>query len=146
MAARGARVTTGGKFRPMLSRTSEESAHFAQAWWMVRDATRDLVLGDRVVMADTAWSRFWGLMGRRVLAPGEGLLLDPCSGVHTLFMRIPIDVVYLDRRGRVLRVLTPLRPWHAGPMLAAARYVFEGPAGCAAGVQEGDTCTWRRSP
>lgn len=130
----------------MVLHTGEDAAHFAQAWWVVRDTTRDLVLGDRVMVADTAWTRFWGLMGRQTLVPGEGLLLDPCSGVHALFMRMPIDVVYLDRCGRVLRVLTPLRPWRVGPMLRAARYVFEGPAGCATGVEEGDTCTWRRAP
>jgi uncharacterized protein len=55
-----------------------------------------------VRIADTFWSRLIGLLGRRSLGLGEGLLLDPCSSIHTMGMRFSIDVVFLDRAGRVL--------------------------------------------
>jgi uncharacterized membrane protein (UPF0127 family) len=50
-------------------------------------------------------------MGRRGLAPGEGLLLKPTPSIHTCFMRFPIDAVFLDADLRVLDVKPHLRPW-----------------------------------
>ena len=58
-----------------------------------------------------------GLLGRRSLPSGEGLLLRPASSVHTMFMRCPIDVVVLDADLRVLAVRSELQPWR----MAAAR-------------------------
>ena len=52
-----------------------------------------------------------GLLGRDGLAEGEGLLLEPCGSVHTLFMRFPIDVVFLDRELSVVAVRQEVRPW-----------------------------------
>ncbi len=57
------------------------------------------------------WSRLVGLLARPDLRKGEGLLLVPCSGVHTLFMPYPIDVVFIDRAGVVLALAADLQPW-----------------------------------
>jgi hypothetical protein len=80
-----------------------------------------------------------GLLGRRSLASGEGLLLKPASSVHTFFMRFPIDVVFLDRDLRVLSIAHDLRPWRAAGR-PGARAVLELPAGeCERrGLQPGD--------
>jgi uncharacterized protein len=83
---------------------------------------------ERCVLADTALARMRGLLGRRDLPPGEGLLLRPASSVHTAFMRFPIDVVFLDREGRVLKIARDLRPWKSA-MGRKARAVLELPAG-----------------
>ena len=53
-------------------------------------------IADRVALADRFLTRFRGLMLRRALAPGEGLLLKNCSAIHCCFMRFPIDAVYLE--------------------------------------------------
>ncbi len=55
--------------------------------------------------------RMRGLLGRPPLAEGEGLLIVPCPSVHTLFMAYPIDLVFLDRDWRVLRLIDSLPPW-----------------------------------
>ena len=68
-----------------------------------------------VVAAFDSRSRRQGLLGRGGLAPGDALILAPCSSVHTAFMRFPLDLVFLDRAGRVLK--TSLR----GPALADPR-------------------------
>jgi uncharacterized protein len=68
-------------------------------------------LVERCSVADKPWSRMRGLLGRSGLAQGEGLLLKPCGSVHTLFMRFPIDVVFLDRELSVVAVRPDLRPW-----------------------------------
>jgi uncharacterized protein len=64
-------------------------------------------------VADTAFARMRGLLGRRGLESGEGLLLRPASSVHTFFMRFPIDVVFVDRCGEVLKVAAAVPPWRA---------------------------------
>jgi uncharacterized protein len=69
------------------------------------------VILERCWMADRPWSRMRGLLGRDGLEQGEGLLLKPCGSVHTLFMRFPIDVVFLDRELFVVAVRPEVRPW-----------------------------------
>jgi hypothetical protein len=69
-----------------------------------------------------------GLLGRRELPSGEGILLNPASSVHMAFMRFPIDAVFLDRDMRVVKVASDLRPWRlAGSK--GAKSVLEIPAG-----------------
>jgi uncharacterized membrane protein (UPF0127 family) len=86
------------------------------------------VVCERCVLADTALTRMRGLLGRRELPSGEGLLLRPASSIHMAFMRFAIDAVFLDAEGRVLKVEQDLRPWR---MAAArrAKAVVELPAG-----------------
>jgi uncharacterized protein len=65
----------------------------------VVNRTRGTVVGDRVRTARTFLSRLVGLLGTAAIADGEGLWIVPCRSVHTLGMRYPIDVAFLDARG-----------------------------------------------
>lgn len=58
----------------------------------------------RAGVAESLFARMRGLLGRRGLPAGEGLLLSPCSGIHTLGMRFAIAAVHLDSEWRILRV------------------------------------------
>lgn len=102
--------------------------------------TRDgVVVAARCAVADTPWTRFRGLSGRRGLDAGEGLLITPCGSVHMLGMRFAIDAVFLDGDRRVLKIAAGLRPWRmAGAR--GGREVLELPAGAAgaAGLAAGD--------
>jgi uncharacterized membrane protein (UPF0127 family) len=100
-------------------------------------------LGDRIRVADSWWTRLRGLLGTPPLADGEGLLIEPCRGVHMFGMRYPIDVAFLDRTGRVVGICRSLAPGARSPFVRAARSALELPAGTldAAGVTEGDTLT-----
>jgi len=80
--------------------------------------TKDATLAGRVKVASNPWSRFWGLMGKRGLGEDEAVLIDPCYSVHTMFMRFPIDVVYLTKDNRVLKIADDMRPWRADTALA----------------------------
>jgi uncharacterized protein len=71
-------------------------------------------------IADGFFSRGRGLLGRRRLARGHGLLIKPTWSVHTWFMRFPIDVVFLDRQLRILKVRTHMRPWRTVSRLGAS--------------------------
>ncbi len=68
------------------------------------------VVAVRVQRTTNAWERLRGLLGRPALHSGEGLLIVPCAGVHTLGMGYAIDVVHLARDGRVLKVRPALSP------------------------------------
>ena len=97
------------------------------------------VVVERLLVADSPLARMRGLLGRRALPSGEGLLLRPAGSVHTAFMRFPIDVVFLDREGAVVGIAPELRPWRAAGR-RGARAVLELPAGeCERrGLQTGD--------
>lgn len=81
-------------------------------------------LADKVGMASGFFTRLKGLMFRRKLETGEGLLLTDCGQIHCCFMRFPIDVVYLDREMKVLYVET-VRPWRVGRLVKGSRNVLE---------------------
>jgi len=75
------------------------------------------VVCERCTIADSPLPRMRGLLGKRDLRSDQGVLLRPAGSVHTFFMRFPIDIVFLDRDGRVLRIAESVRPWRT----AAAR-------------------------
>lgn len=91
------------------------------------------------VVAATPLQRLRGLLAAPAMEPGAGLLLRPCASVHTLFLRHPIDVVFLDSDGRVLRIWSALPPWRAVAQ-RGAQSVLELPAGACAllAVSAGD--------
>jgi uncharacterized membrane protein (UPF0127 family) len=91
--------------------------------------TRRQYLATRLVVADTHWSRFCGLMGKTQnnFGDGHGLWITPCRGVHTWGMRFPIDVAYLDPDQVVVHVESGLRPWRFAPIRFRAASVLELP-------------------
>lgn len=96
------------------------------------------IIADHVESADTFWRRLIGLMGRKQLNQGEGLLLLRCSLIHCFFMKIAIDAVYLSSDMKVL-FIESLKPWEIGRFVQGAKNVLELPFGYAAGkIQVGD--------
>lgn len=99
-----------------------------------------------VWLADDWPSRLRGLLGRKPLRPGEGLLLSPCDGVHTFGMGYPLDVLFLDRDDTVLGWREGVRPWRACRQ-PGARSTLEL---CVGGVDAlrpvtGEVLQWRRA-
>ena len=101
----------------------------------------EMVIGDRIAVADTSFTRMFGLLGRRSLDAGEGLWITPSSGVHTLGMRFPIDVIGLDKNRKVTRLWRNLVPQRLTSITLSVRSVIELPAGAIerSGVALGDT-------
>lgn len=79
----------------------------------------------KIMIADTFLARLRGLMGRKILADKTGLLLVPCDSVHMCFMRFPIDVVYLDKKFTILKIVKNLRPWTGLSMCRGAWAALE---------------------
>ncbi len=94
-----------------------------------RNATRNTILATRGWRATRAFERMKGLLGRDGLEEGEGIQIDPCNSIHTFFMRFPIDVLFLDRDGIVIRAFAAIPPWRLTRIYGRARSVIELPAG-----------------
>jgi hypothetical protein len=102
--------------------------------------SRKQLLAERLSVADTFWKSLAGLLPRRALPPGEGLWIVPCQSVHTIGMRFPIDVVFLDREGVIIHFEENMKPFRISRHISRARGVLEIPAGVvhATGTQAGD--------
>ena len=109
---------------------------------LVRNQTRDTVLGHSVDIADSSETRRVGLLKHERLEPGEGLWITPCESVHTFFMKFPIDLVYLDKKRKVRKVRHRVPPWRLS-MCLTAHSILELPAGTAeqTGTLKGDVLT-----
>ncbi len=109
----------------------------------VRNTTRGVYLATEAGMATGLLSRGLGLMFRKGLPEGGGLVLIPEGQIHMFFMRFPLDVIHVGRDGVVLRILHGIKPWRVGPMVRKCRMVIELPAGAAArtGTEVGDVLT-----
>lgn len=77
----------------------------------------------RVEVARTTAERMRGLLGRNGLPPGQGMLIERCSSIHTLFMKFSLDVIFLDRDGTVRKVVRRLAPWRLAQAFGAADVV-----------------------
>jgi uncharacterized membrane protein (UPF0127 family) len=88
----------------------------------------------RAEVADNVFTRARGLLGRKSLPEGRGLLIRPCNSVHMFFMRFPIDVVFLSREGRIVKIVEQLGLFRMASGGRGAHTVLELPAGYAASV------------
>lgn len=91
--------------------------------------SKNTLLAERADIADTFLSRLKGLLGKNFLQPGEGLIIKPCSSIHTFFMRFPIDAVFVDKRNRVVKAYHALSPWRSSGMFFNSSLCIELPAG-----------------
>jgi uncharacterized membrane protein (UPF0127 family) len=107
---------------------------------MISLACGGALVGGRIQVASTFGRRFLGLMFRKSLPEGSGLLLAPCGSIHMCFMRMPLDIAYLGADYRVLAVQKGLRPWRVGAAVKGAKMVLELPVGTLArcGISPGD--------
>ena len=115
---------------------------------VARNASRGGLLVERLENGSSFWAKFIGLMGRRSLANGDGLWLPDENGIHMLFMRFPIDVVFVSEpsdaangRRTVLAIRHALPPWRGVVWrIGGAKGVLELPVGTieASGTAIGD--------
>ncbi len=70
------------------------------------------IQGVSAEVARTFFERARGLIGRKDIPEGEGLLILKCNAIHTFFMRFAIDATFLDKNNQVVKVVRNIRPWH----------------------------------
>src|SRR5690349_11608730 len=111
--------------------------------------TRDgQVLASDVYTVNGYFGRWLGLMGHPGLPPGQALVLEGDNSIHTFFMRFPIDVVFLDKAGRVKHLYHAMRPWRLSRVVFGSRRIVEMPPGvlAATGTAKGDEMVFEPLP
>lgn len=110
----------------------------------VRNADKGTTLVTRGKLASSFVSRFFGLMGRRGVEDGGGLLITSSASIHSFFMRFRFDAIFIDRDGRVVKIVPAMRQWWFAFGGRGAKDVLELPAGVAerTSTERGDLLTF----
>jgi len=95
----------------------------------IENAARGARIAENARLANRYWSRLVGLLGRSHLSAGEGLVLAPGNAIHTLFMRMAIDVIFVDKNGEVVKTAVNVRPFRFVLCPLRTRYTVELPVG-----------------
>ncbi len=115
--------------------------------WRAYNVAKDVLVASEVEIAETGWARLKGLIGRSVqdFPQGRGLWISPSQGIHTIGMSFPIDVAYLDSKGRIIKLYHRLAPFRVAGLKLRAQGVLELPAGALARTRTevGDTLEMR---
>tara|TARA_B100000925_G_scaffold290618_1_gene276247 strand:+ start:5630 stop:5965 length:336 start_codon:yes stop_codon:yes gene_type:complete len=96
------------------------------------------VISDNVRVADDTLSRMVGLLNCKKLDTGESLLIEPCNSIHTFFMKFNIDVLFLDKNFKVVKVFRDLPPWRITRPYFSVKRVVEANADTFDEVKPGD--------
>ena len=112
----------------------------------IENETKGTRLGDNIKIADSSLRRMVGLLGTPQLEPHSGLLIFPTQGVHTFFMKYPIDIVFINRRRQVIGTRVGLKPYRLSPIMWSAECVLELPEGAIeqSRTEVGDQLVWTR--
>ena len=107
---------------------------------LVANTSRGTTLGQAIKVAHTAAQKVKGLLGRECLEDGQGLLFRGAGSLHTLFMRFPIDIIYADKSGKVVKLAERVGPFKLVAAPLRCYYALELPAGAieASGTHVGD--------
>lgn len=104
---------------------------------VVNERTGRIVVHE-LVAADNPWKAFKGLMLRQDFPNGRGMIFRPARGIHTYFMRFPIDLIYLDRENRVVKIRPAMAPWRFDFTSASAVIEMNAGASAANDIRPGD--------
>jgi uncharacterized protein len=101
--------------------------------------TNNINIASDVKKAENLQDRLFGLIPRSTMAESEGLILNPCSSIHTCFMKFAIDAVFLDKNMKVIAIVDSMKPWRFSAWYISAKSVLELKAGVAFGkISKGD--------
>ena len=96
---------------------------------MLTNKSKQITLVANLVVANSFFSRARGLIGKKSLAQDEGMWFPKSNWIHTFFMSMPIDVIYLDKKMKVKKLETNLKPWKLAAPVFRADSVVEVTAG-----------------
>ena len=98
----------------------------------IYNSSKNNLIADDVKLADNFFSRTIGLLSKKSLSEGEGLVIKPCCSIHTLFMRFEIDVLFVNKKNEIVALYENVKPWRILPIHPTSHYVIEVPAGTVA--------------
>ncbi len=91
------------------------------------NVSKNTILADEAKMADTFFTRLVGLLNRNSLEKSEALILAPSNCIHSFFMRFTIDVIFLDKAGKIIDALPSFKPFRLSPIYFNSRTTIELP-------------------
>ncbi len=107
--------------------------------YAVQNLDRGVSVASEVRVAGTSATRRKGLLGTDTLAEGAGLWIAPCEAIHTFGMKVPIDVLFLDKEFRVRKLVAKLAPRRIAICLRASSVLeLQGEAVARSGTSVGD--------
>lgn len=95
----------------------------------VYNSSKNIVIATQVKVAKNFFTRTIGLLSRKFLSKEEGLVIKPCSSIHTFFMKFAIDVLFVNKKGQIIALYENVKPWRILPIHFTSSYVIELPAG-----------------
>ncbi|MDO8675292.1 MAG: DUF192 domain-containing protein [Candidatus Omnitrophota bacterium] len=101
----------------------------------IRNLTRGTLIAETGSLAKTPLKRMTGLLGRGALNSGEALVITPCRSIHMLFMKFPLDVIFIDRANTAVGLCPDIRPFQFSPFFLQAHSAIETSAGTIAASQ-----------
>lgn len=106
---------------------------------IIKNITQNTIIAYKGILANTFFTRLKGLLGTKNLDEGTGLIIRPCNSIHTVGMKYAIDVVFLDKQDRIVKVINAM-PAGKFSLCSGSSYVIELPAGTieATGTVVGD--------
>lgn len=113
----------------ILEQESPSSVLRPSSFVHIQNLTKGTIVANDARRADGFFARGRGLMLAPPLSEGGGLVIEPCNSIHMFFMCYPLDVIFVDREGRVLFLYEGIKPWRVGRLVKGARMTIELPAG-----------------
>ncbi|MDI6759106.1 MAG: DUF192 domain-containing protein, partial [Candidatus Omnitrophota bacterium] len=115
--------------------------HFPHSHMKIINLTKNTTLAEKAVFANNLFSRIKGLLARKEFNSPEALILKPANSVHTFFMRFPIDILFVDRKNKVIKAISNLKPFSITAIYFMSFLVIELPVGIILFTQtsKGDT-------
>ena len=93
----------------------------------VINSTKNVVICENCGLADRIPTRIKGLIGRKVLKNDEGLVITGCRSIHSVFMQFPICAIFIDKKGKVVKILDNFRTYRMSGYYYKADKVIELP-------------------
>ena len=87
--------------------------------------SKNTTIARRGSVADSFLTRMVGLLNKKSLQPDEALIITQCQSIHMFFMRFPIDVIFVDKQGRVVGLVERIKPFRLSPIFFKSIYAIE---------------------
>lgn len=109
----------------------------------IYNSTQNNLIASDIKMAENFFNRSIGLLSRKSLSQDEGLIIRPCCSIHTFFMRFDIDVLFVNKKNKIIALYKNVKPWKILPIHITSNYVIELPAGkiLSKNINKGDIIT-----
>lgn len=91
----------------------------------IKNTRTNEILVERMYKADTIFTKMKGLLGRKDMSFDEGMLICGARQIHMFFMKFAIDVIFLDKNFRIIKIYRRFKPFRISGYFLKAKYVLE---------------------